>query len=97
MSDIDMPTEEEIDEMLREIEAEKEQWDPLDLPESQERLALDLKSAGAPDVMIENVGMGVYHDYVSPHPLPKHILAAEAKSHGLEEIAFRAREGHYDP
>lgn len=94
---IDPPTEEEINEAMRDIEAQNENWDPLDLPESQEQLVKDLHAAGAPKEMISKTGAGAYHDYVSPHPMPKHLLEMDAKAHGLDEIAARARQGHYDP
>lgn len=95
--DLEPPTEDEIDEWMREIEEQKENWDPLDLPESQEQLVKDLKAAGAPDEMISKTGSGAYHDYVSPHPMPMHLLEMEAKANGLDEIAARAKQGHYDP
>jgi len=93
----DPPTEEELQEIREDVEREHEEWDPLDLPESQEQLARDLKSAGAPDELISRVGAGIYHDYVSPHPMPKHKLVADAEAHGLREIAQRAKRGDYDP
>jgi len=95
--DIDPPTEAEIEEIQREIEREQEEWDPLDLPESQGQLVKDLQAAGAPDDMISRTGAGLYHDYVSPHPMPKHLLVGDAKANDLEEIAQRAMQGHYDP
>ena len=95
--DVDPPTKEEIEEMQAEIEQEQEGWDPLDLPESQAQLVKDLRAAGAPDDMISRTGAGLYHDYVSPHPMPKHLLVGDAKAAGLEEIAQRAMRGHYDP
>jgi len=93
----DAPTQEEIEEWQREIQEEQSEWDPLNLPESQEQLVKDLKAAGAPDDMISKTGAGLYHDYVSPHPMPKHLLVGDAKTNGLEEIAHRAKSGHYDP
>jgi len=93
----DAPTQEEIDAWQREIQEEQSEWDPLDLPESQEQLVKDLKAAGAPKDMISKTGAGLYHDYVSPHPMPKHLLVGDAKTNGLEEIAHRAKSGHYDP
>jgi len=95
--DIDPPTEAEIEEIQREIEREQEEWDPLDLPESQGQLVKDLQAAGAPDDMISRTGAGLYHDYVSPHPMPKHLLVVDAKANDLEEIAQRAMQGYYDP
>jgi hypothetical protein len=47
--------------------------------------------------MISKVGAGIYHDYVSPHPMPKHLLVGEAKANDLHEIAKRAKRGDYDP
>jgi len=91
------PTEEEVEQIREEIEREQEEWDPLDLPESQAQLVKDLQAAGAPDDLISRVGAGLYHDYVSPHPMPKHLLVGDAKAAGLEEIAHRAQQGHYDP
>lgn len=91
------PTDEEIEEIQQEIEREQEEWDPLDLPESQKQLVKDIRAAGGPDEMISRVGAGLYHDYVSPHPMPKHLLVGDAKAHGLDEIAQRAMQGHYDP
>jgi len=93
---IDAPTEEEIEQIHKDIEQAREGWDPLDLPESQAQLVKDLQAAGAPDDMISRVGAGVYHDYVSPMPMPKHQLIADAQAHGLEEIAHRAKRGDYD-
>lgn len=95
--DIDPPTEEEIAQIQDEIAKEQENWDPLDLPESQAQLVKDLRAAGAPDDMISKTGAGLYHDYVSPHPMPKHLLVGDAKANGLDEIAHRAKQGHYDP
>lgn len=94
---IDAPSEEEFKKIRREVEQEQENWDPLDLPDSQKQLVKDLRAAGAPDDLISRVGAGIYHDYVSPHPMPKHLLVADAKTHGLEEIAQRAQQGRYDP
>lgn len=91
------PTPEEVERIQDEIEDEQENWDPLDLPESQEQLVKDIKAAGGPDDMISRVGAGLYHDYVSPHPMPKHLLVGDAKANGLEEIAKKAQEGCYDP
>lgn len=93
----DPPSDEEIDEIQQDIADEQENWDPLDLPESQEQLVQDLKAAGAPDEMISKVGAGAYHDYVSPHPMPKHLLVMDAKANDLHEIAQRAKQGAYDP
>ena len=93
----DMPTEEEIEEIQEDIKEQQDAWDPLDLPESQERLARDIRDAGGPDDMIARVGAGIYHDYVSVLPMPKQQLVADAKSYELEEIARRAKEGRYDP
>jgi len=95
--DIDPPTEEEIEQMQAEVEREQEEWNPLDLPESQAQLVKDLRAAGAPDDMISKVGAGLYHDYVSPHPMPKHLLVGDAKANGLDEIVHRTKRGHYDP
>lgn len=91
------PSEEEIEEIQENIKRKQEEWDPLDLPESQEQLIRDLDAAGAPKDMISRVGAGLYHDYVSPHPMPKHLLVGDAKANGLQEIADRAMQGHYDP
>lgn len=93
----DPPTDEEVAEIQAEIEQERQEWDPHDLPESQEQLAKDIRAAGGPDWMIEKVAAGIYHDYVSPSPAPKHVLVADAKQEGLTEIAKRTREGVYDP
>lgn len=95
--DIDPPTEDEIERWQREIEEEQANWDPLDLPESQEQLVKDLHAAGAPKEMISKTGAGAYHDYVSPHPMPKHLLEMDAKAHGLDEIVERMKRGDYDP
>ena len=91
------PTEEELEEIRQEIQEQQENWDPLDLPESQAQLARDIRDAGGPDDMIARVGAGIYHDYVSPVAMPKQVLVADAKSHGLEEIARKAMQGAYDP
>lgn len=95
--DWEPPTQEEIEEIQRDIEKQQEEWDPFDLPESQKQLVRDLKAAGAPDDMISRTGAGLYHDYVSPHPMPKHLLVGDAKANNLQEIADRAMQGHYDP
>jgi len=92
-----MPTPEELAKIREEIEQEQKEWNPLDLPESQEQLVKDIRAAGGPDDMVSRVGAGLYHDYVSPHPMPKHLLVADAKANNLEEIAQRAQQGHYDP
>lgn len=91
------PTEAELDEIQREIEREREGWDPHDLPESQKQLARDLSAAGAPEKMIKATAAGLYHDYVSPSPAPKHVLVHDAEAAGLHEIAERAKRGDYDP
>jgi len=90
------PTEEEIKKWQEEAEQQKENWDPLDLPESQVQLVKDLQAAGAPQDMISRVGAGIYHDFVSPLPMPKHQLVADAQAHELHEIAERAKRGDYD-
>jgi len=90
------PTEAEIEETTEKIERKKESWDPLDLPPAQEQLVRDLQNAGAPSDMISRVGAGVYHDYVSPLPMPKHQLVADAQAHNLPEIEHRAKRGDYD-
>jgi protein subunit release factor A len=95
--DIDAPTEDEIEEMRAKIEQQKENWDPLDLPESQAQLVMDIRAAGGPDEMVTRTGAGVYHDYASPLPMPKQQLVADAQAHGLHEIAQRAKRGYYDP
>jgi len=92
-----IPTPEEIEQIQDEVRQEQENWDPLDLPDSQAQLIKDIRASGGPDDMVSRVGAGIYHDYVSPHPMPKHLLVADAKTHGLEEIAQRAMQGHYDP
>jgi len=98
MNDLpDPPTEEEIEEVRREIGKQQAEWDPLDLPESQAQLARDIRDAGGPDDMIARVGAGIYHDYVSVVPMPKQLLVADAKTHELEEIARKAKQGVYDP
>jgi hypothetical protein len=97
MNPQDAPSQDEIEQWQDEIEQQQEDWNPLDLPESQEQLVKDIKAAGGPDEMISKTGAGAYHDYVSPHPMPKHLLVTDAKAHGLNEIAHRAKQGHYDP
>jgi hypothetical protein len=93
----DPPTGEEIKDIRAEIERQQANWDPLDLPDSQAQLVTDIEAAGGPDDMIARVGAGIFHDYVSPVPMPKQVLVSDAKAHGLEEIARRAMEGRYDP
>ena len=90
------PSEEDIEQTMNEISAKQEAWDPLDLPESQAQLIRDLQAAGAPDAMIARGGAGVYHDYVSTLPMPKHQLVADAQAHDMPEIAHRAKRGDYD-
>lgn len=97
MSEFPIPTPDEIEELRNEVEREQEEWEPLDLPESQEQLAKDIIAAGGPDEMVARVGAGIYHDYVSPHPMPKHLLVADCEKWDLPEIAKKAREGAYDP
>lgn len=92
----DPPTQEEIEEIQREIETKQANWDPLNLPEGQEQLVKDLKAAAAPRELIAKVGAGAYDDYASPHPMPKHLLVMDAQTHGLQEIAERAKRGDYD-
>jgi len=94
---IEPPTDEEIAEIQDEIKQKQENWDPLDLPESQERLIRDIRAAGGPDEMVSRVGAGIYHDYVSPHPMPKHQLVADCEKWDLPEVAKKTKEGHYDP
>jgi hypothetical protein len=94
---IDPPDKDEIAQIRKEIGQEKEDWDPLDLPESQERLAKDIRDAGGPDEMISRVGAGVYHDYVSPLAMPKHRLVLDCEKWDLPEIAKKAKRGRYDP
>jgi hypothetical protein len=97
IDDIPVPDEEEVEQIRRDVEKEQENWDPLDLPDSQKQLVKDIRAAGGPDEMVSKVGAGVYHDYVSPHPMPKHLLVADAKAHGLHEVAERVKLGRYDP
>jgi hypothetical protein len=93
----DPPTEEEVEEIQQEVQEERENWNPTELPESQAQLVKDIKAAGGPDWMVEKVGKGIYHDYVSPSPMPKHVLVEDAENEGLYEIAKKARNGAYDP
>jgi len=93
----DKPTEDDFEEIRQEVEREQEEWDPLDLPESQERLVRDIRDAGGPDEMVSRVGAGVYHDYVSPHPMPKHLLVTDCQKWDLPVIAKKAKQGEYDP
>jgi len=97
MKDYDPPTDEEIKEIQEEIAQEKEDWNPLDLPESQEQLIRDIRAAGGPDEMVTRVGAGIYHDYVSPLPMPKHRLVADCQKWDLPEVAKKAKQGYYDP
>jgi len=97
MSDFPMPSEDELEEIREEIEQEREDWNPLDLPESQEKLAKDIRDAGGPDEMISRVGAGIYHDYVSPLDMPKHQLVADCEKWELPVIAKKAKRGEYDP
>lgn len=98
MTDIpEPPTEEEIEQIREDIKRHQDEWDPLDLPESQAKLARDIRDTGGPDDMIARVGAGIYHDYVSPVPMPKQVLVADAKSYGLEGIARKTKQGAYDP
>lgn len=92
-----MPTEEEIAKIQEEIKQEQEEWDPLDLPESQEHLIKDIRDAGGPDEMVTRVGAGIYHDYVSPHPMPKQLLVADCQKWDLPVIEKKTKEGRYDP
>lgn len=92
----DPPTEEELRQAREDVREEQENWDPLDLPPGQEELAKNLHAAGAPDELISRVGAGVYDDYVSPHPMPKHKLVADCEAHDLHEVAQKAKQGHYD-
>lgn len=95
MSDEPLPNE--IMEAITEVEQEAHDFDPNDLPESQQQLVDDLSSAGAPSWMIEKTREGWYHDYVSEHPMPKALLVHDAQETGLQEIADRAKRGDYDP
>lgn len=78
-------------------EREAQDFDPDDLPESQQQLMDDLDASGAPAWMVEKTRTGWYHDYVSEHPMPKALLVHDAQESGLQEIADRAKRGDYDP
>jgi len=97
MIDDNLPTPEEIEQAREQIKQEQDNWNPLDLPESQEQLIKDIRAAGGPDDMVTNVGAGIYHDYVSPHPMPKHLLVSHCEKWDLPEVAKKAKQGHYDP
>lgn len=93
----DEPTPEELHEAEMEVQREIEDWDPKDLPESQEQLLADLNASGAPEEMQKNVLRGLYHDYVSEHPMPKMLLVNHCRDADLPEVARRTKEGRYDP
>lgn len=86
-----------IEDLLADVAGEAADWDPNDLPESQQRLHDDLEAAGAPEWLLEKVRAGKYHDYASDVPMPKTFLVTECERVGLDEVAFRARRGDYDP
>ena len=91
------PDPDELFELIQEVEAEAADFDPDDLPPSQQLLVDDLEAAGAPDKMLERTRRGWYHDYASEHPFPKALLVNDANQVGLREIAERAKRGDYDP
>jgi hypothetical protein len=64
--------------------------------DTAEYLAAALRSAGAPDDMIDKARDGYYDDYRSPLATPITQLVGDAVSFGLAEIAERARRGDFD-
>ena len=93
MSNIDP---DDLFDSIMDFEREAQDFDPDNLPESQQQLVNDLEASGAPARMIEKTRKGWYHDYVSEHPFPKALLVNDAQQNGLIEIARRARSGDYD-
>lgn len=73
---------------------------PLDEEQDErattDKLAEALSLAGAPQDMIERALAGYYDDYKSPLPAPIVQLVADARSHGLPDIARRAMDGEFD-
>ena len=92
----DPPDADELWEAIQAVEAEAADFDPENLPESQQLLVDDLEASGAPEQMVERTRQGWYHDYASEHPFPKALLVNDANSVGLREIAQRAKRGDYD-
>lgn len=74
-----------------------DEWDPGDLPESQQRLVDDLKAAGGESELIRRTRAGVYHDTASALAAPKLSLVAELNERGLDDLAECAKRGRYDP
>lgn len=63
---------------------------------AHEKLIHDLEEANAPEEMIQNARDGLYHDFKSDHPAPKHALLTHCTVEGLHDIASEAINGTYD-
>jgi len=59
-------------------------------------LAEALEEVGAPPEMITRARDGYYDDFRSPLDMPITALVQDARTHGLESIATRARHGEFD-
>lgn len=86
-----------LDERLDALGARDPVDDPDDLDDGQRRLYEDATDADAPEWFLTKLRRGVYHDYESPAPMPKHVLVADAQEIEEYDIAQNARTGKYDP
>lgn len=63
---------------------------------TNERLAMALKEARAPEWMVTAAREGRYDDYKSPLAFPIMQLVADCRQYGLTRIIKRAQEGEFD-
>lgn len=63
---------------------------------TSEKLAQALEAANAPREMIEKARAKYYDDYLSPLTDNMRQLVADARKHGLKDIADRAIDGDFD-
>lgn len=61
-------------------DADAAEWEDEDeMPESQQKLLDHLRELDAPGWMFEKLWEGYYHDYHSPHAMPKMLLVKDAR------------------
>lgn len=46
--------------------------------------------------LVQRALKGIYHDFESPHALPKHALVGDLEAAGFADLAARARRGEFD-
>lgn len=62
-------------------------------------LIKDLKKCEAIPILIDIIvkaTKGLYHDYQSPLPFPKHMLESDLRKAGLDDMADEVIRGRYD-